>query len=111
MAHQPGAIPPDRVDHIIFCTGERYMQTRFLVVGAVAVLLAQAGFAASPDRCTRLEGKFDQQVSTSTSAELAQAKTLRADGAKLCTSGKKAEGVKKLEEAVKMLGGGAATHK
>jgi len=88
------------------------MQTRFFVMGALTLLLAQAGFAANqPDRCTRLEGKFDRQATTSTSAELAQAKTLRADGAKLCSTGKQTEGVKKLEEAVKMLGGGAASHK
>ena len=88
------------------------MQTRVFVLGALTLLLAQAGFAASqPDRCSRLEGKFDREATKSTSAELAQAKTLRADGAKLCDSGKKVEGVKKLEEAVKMLGGGAQTHK
>jgi hypothetical protein len=80
------------------------MKTRLIALSALGLLLAQASFAAQPDRCTRLEGKFDKDVATSTSADVAQAKTLRADGGKLCSSGNKAEGAKKLAEAVKMLG-------
>jgi len=82
------------------------MQTRFIALGALALLVGQASFAAQKDRCTRLEDKFDQQVTSSSSADLTQAKTLRADGAKLCSSGNKTEGAKKLDQAVKMLGGG-----
>jgi hypothetical protein len=87
------------------------MQIRFIALPALALLLAQTSFAAQPDRCTRLESKFDQQVSASTATDVAQAKALRADGAKLCSSGNKAEGAKKLGQAVKMLGGGTQQHK
>lgn len=85
---------------------------RIIAAGAIALLLSPASFAATPkpDRCTRLESKFDQEASASTSADLAKAKTLRADGRKLCSSGNKVEGAKKLQEAVKMLGGGTTHH-
>lgn len=85
------------------------MQVRNLIAaGAFAVLLSSTSFAATtkPDRCTRLETKFDQEAAASTAPELAKAKALRTDGGKLCSSGNKTEGAKKLEEAVKLLGGG-----
>jgi len=82
------------------------MNTRQLIAaGAMALMLSQASFAATkPDRCTALENKFDKRATTSTSTNLDKAKTLRADGGKLCSEGNSAEGTKKLQQAVKMLG-------
>ncbi|MET0986113.1 MAG: hypothetical protein ABW034_11980 [Steroidobacteraceae bacterium] len=80
---------------------------QLLAAGAIAVMLAPACFAATEktDHCSTLESRFDKHAATSTSADLAKAKELRAEGAKLCSSGKKTEGAKKLEQAVKMIGG------
>jgi len=77
-----------------------------LIASATAVLLlAPAAFATSnpPASCSSLQTQFDKEALTTTSPHAAKARDLRAEGAKLCTSGKSADGIKKLEEAVKML--------
>ena len=82
------------------------MKLHQLIASATAVLLlAPAAFAASnpPATCSSLQTQFDKEIVTTTSAHAAKAKDLRAEGAKLCSSGKSADGIKKLEEAVKML--------
>lgn len=82
-----------------------------LAAGAMAVVLAPACFAATQkaDRCSTLESRFDKHAASSTSADLTKAKALRDEGAKLCSSGKKSEGAKKLQEAVKMVDGHSTT--
>lgn len=83
-----------------------------IAAGAVALICAQAVFAADAppagDRCKALEAKFDKMAAHSTAAGLEKAKAARAEGAQLCSSGKAAEGAKKLHEAIKMLGAPAA---
>jgi hypothetical protein len=83
------------------------MNKRQLILSAaISLALSPAAFAASSsaDRCSALEGQFDKAVMSTHAPKVANAKTLRTDGAKLCAQGKADEGVKKLEEAVKMLG-------
>jgi hypothetical protein len=87
------------------------MKIRHLIAAtALAVAITPVTFAATQkaDRCSRLEARFDKQSANSTAANLQKAKDLRDEGAKLCSSGKKAEGAKKLQEALKMVGGGTA---
>lgn len=83
------------------------MKVRHLVAAAAtALLMSPAVFAATtpPASCSSLETQFDKQVMSTTSADANKARGLRADGAKLCAAGKSAEGVKKLNEAIKLLG-------
>lgn len=83
------------------------MNTRQMIVSAaLALALSPAAFAAtaSPDRCSALESQFDKAVVTSHVAKIGDARSLRTEGARLCSQGKSVEGVKKLEEAVKILG-------
>ena len=86
------------------------MKVRHLVAAtATALLLSPAVFAAStspatPATCSSLQAQFDKDVLKTTSAEANKARDLRAEGAKLCTQHKNAEGVKKLNEAIKLLG-------
>ena len=84
------------------------MKLHQLIASATAVLLlAPAAFAASnpPATCSSLQTQFDKEIVTTNSAHAAKARDLRAEGAKLCSSGKSADGIKKLEEAVKLLDG------
>ncbi len=88
------------------------MNPRLLIAsGALSVLLAPAAFAnpavdnnATQANCKALETRFDKEVDKSHAPDLARARFLRTEGAELCTQGKHADGAKKLEEAVKMLG-------
>lgn len=83
------------------------MKVRHLAAAAAtALLLAPAAFATSstPASCSSLQTQFDKEVLRTTSAEANKARNLRAEGAKLCSEGKNAEGIKKLNEAIKMLG-------
>ena len=93
------------------------MPTRTLLAASLAGLLALgAGIAATgaasaatvnpADQCTALEKQFDDAIASSkaTAAMLSKAKALRADGGKLCSSGKASDGVKKLESALKDIG-------
>lgn len=87
---------------------------QLIAAGALAIVLTPVSFAATTqktDRCSSLEAKFDKQSAGSTSADLTKAKSLRDEGAKLCSSGKKTEGAKKLNEALKMVGGSTAKTK
>lgn len=84
------------------------MKLHQLIASATAVLLlSPAAFAAtsSPATCSSLQAQFDKEVVTTTSAHVVKARDLRASGAYLCTKGKSQEGIKELQEAVKMLGG------
>lgn len=88
------------------------MNVRHLIAaGAMALVLAPACFAATEkaDKCSSLESRFDKHAASSTSPDLAKAKELRDEGAKLCASGKKTEGAKKLQQAVKMVGSASTT--
>jgi len=70
---------------------------------AAATLLAPAAFAATTatkDDCTAAMKKADAALAANTSASQ-KAKDARAEGEKLCNSGKPADGVKKLHEAAK----------
>ena len=85
------------------------MNTRILVGAAMtALFLSTSAFAASmtpAQQCTALEKQFDQEIVAHGSAsKAAQAKTLRVDAGKLCTSGKHTDGVKKLKQALQDIG-------
>lgn len=57
------------------------------------------------EQCASLEKKFDLNLKSHERATLViQAKTLREDGGKLCADGKQADGITKLEQAIKDLG-------
>ncbi len=104
------------------------MNARQLIAsGAVALLLAPAAFAnssssassagtastvakASPDACKKLESRFEDRDPDTKGPTFEKARLLRAEGSALCTQGKTADGVKKLEEAIKMLGSPPAQH-
>lgn len=66
----------------------------------------QKAAAMTPaEKCTDLQKQFDEAIKThGSAAKAAQAKTLRSEAAGLCTSGKDAEGIAKLEQAMKDLG-------
>ncbi|MGB5133332.1 MAG: hypothetical protein WBO00_11980 [Steroidobacteraceae bacterium] len=83
------------------------MKVRHLVAAAAtALLLSPAVFAAStpPATCSTLQAQFDKQALKTASANANKARDLRAAGARLCSEGKSTEGVRKLNEAIKMLG-------
>jgi hypothetical protein len=85
------------------------MKIQTLIGAAMtAVLLSTGAFAASmtpSQQCTALEKQFDQEiVKHATATKATQAKTLRADAGKLCSSGKAVEGVKKLKHALNDIG-------
>ncbi|MGE0116784.1 MAG: hypothetical protein AB7S71_14685 [Dongiaceae bacterium] len=85
------------------------MKIRTLIgAAATGIFLSTAAFAASmtpAQQCTALEKQFDQQITKhTTSSMFGTAKTLRTDGGKLCLSGKSADGVKKLEQALNDIG-------
>ena len=83
------------------------MKVRHLVAAAAtAMLLSPAVFAASstPASCSSLQAQFDKEVMKTASTEANKAKGLRAEGAKLCAEGKSADGIKKLNEAIKLIG-------
>jgi hypothetical protein len=86
------------------------MKVRHLAAAAAtALLLSPAVFAATPAAaapasCSSLEAQFDRDVMKTTSADANKARSLRAEGGKLCSEGKSADGIKKLNEAIKLLG-------
>ena len=83
------------------------MKVRHLVAAAAtAMLLSPAVFAATtnPASCSSLQAQFDKEVLKTTSADANKARSLRAEGAKLCSEGKSSAGIKKLDEAIKALG-------
>lgn len=54
--------------------------------------------------CTRLENQVDRAIEAhKTAANLNEIKTMRADGGSLCATGKQADGIAKLEQALKDL--------
>jgi hypothetical protein len=78
-----------------------------LALGAVALATsASAATVSSAGQCTALEKQFDDNVAATkaSSAMVTKAKALRTDGGKLCASGKPAQGIKKLQSALKDLG-------
>jgi hypothetical protein len=104
---------------------EDHMKTRSIVpvVLGVAMLstpvLAAGNYAApttkanpqvamamsQSEKCTALQKQFDEAIKMHESAaKVADAKMMRADGAKLCASGKHSEGITKLETALKDIG-------
>ena len=85
------------------------MKIRALIAAATALAALSAaavGATATPlQQCTALEKQFDQEIVThGAMARAAQAKTLRADGEKLCKSGKPKTGVRRLEDALDDIG-------
>ena len=74
-----------------------------LVTVAAATLLAPAAFAATTatkDDCASAMKKADAALAANANASQ-KAKDARAEGEKLCSSGKTSDGVKKLHEAAK----------
>jgi hypothetical protein len=85
------------------------MIARTLIGAAMtAVFMSSAAFAASmtpAQQCSALEKQFDQEiVKHGTAAKAAAAKILRTDAGKLCQSGKPADGVTKLNQALNDIG-------
>ncbi len=83
------------------------MKVRHLVAAAATgLLLSPAVFAATtpPASCSSLQTQFDKEVLKTSSADANKARSLRAEGAKLCAQGKSTDGIKKLDDAIKMLG-------
>lgn len=66
----------------------------------------QKAAAMTPaEKCTNLEKQFDSAIKKhEKAAKAGEAKTLRTEGGNLCASGKHAEGVAKLEQALKDIG-------
>jgi hypothetical protein len=57
------------------------------------------------EKCTKLEQQFDDAIKTHGKAAKAnEAKNMRTEGGNLCAGGKQADGVTKLQQAIKALG-------
>lgn len=85
------------------------MIRRFLLPAAAALTMAVAPAMAAQmsgaEKCTALEKQFDRAIAThGKGTKAADARTLRTDGGKLCTSGKANEGVRKLQQALNDIG-------
>lgn len=85
------------------------MTRRFLLPVAAALTMvvapAMAAQMSGTEKCTALEKQFDQAiVKHAKDAKAADARALRTDGGKLCTSGKTTEGMAKLEQALNDIG-------
>ncbi|MET1027402.1 MAG: hypothetical protein ABWY00_09555 [Dongiaceae bacterium] len=81
--------------------------TLILAAGAMLAASGSAFAATTPaQQCTTLEKQFDAAIKKhATAPKAADAKTARSAGGDLCkSSGSAADGVKKLQEAVKDLG-------
>jgi hypothetical protein len=82
--------------------------TKPLGIALAAALVSSGAMAATmtpAQQCTALQKQFDQEiVKHGTAAKAGEAKILRTDAGKLCTSGKDADGVKKLEQALNDIG-------
>lgn len=82
-----------------------------LVSIAAATLLAPAAFAATTthkDDCASAMKKADAALAANANASQ-KAKDARAEGEKLCSSGKTSDGIKKLHEAAKDASAKATT--
>jgi hypothetical protein len=86
------------------------MTYRMLLSAALVTMLAAGGIATAAStpaatHCSALERQFDDAAAAhQANPSLQAAKALREDGAKMCTSGKAPQGVKKLEQALTTLG-------
>ena len=85
------------------------MRVRPLAFAIMAsLMLSPVAFAANMTpaaQCTSLEHQFDQSASQHKSAaKYNTAVQLRADGSKLCASGKTTEGIQKLTQALHDIG-------
>jgi hypothetical protein len=82
--------------------------TKLLGVALTAAFLSTGAMAATvtpAQQCTTLQKQFDQEIiKHGTAAKAGEAKTLRADAGTLCKSGKDADGVKKLQQALNDIG-------
>ena len=82
--------------------------TKLLGIATTAALLSTGAMVATmtpAQQCSALQKQFDQEiVKHGTSAKAGEAKTLRTEAGKLCVSGKDADGVKKLEQALNDIG-------
>jgi hypothetical protein len=82
--------------------------TKLLGIAMAVALLSTGAMAATmtlAQQCSALQKQFDQEiVKHGTAAKAGEAKTLRAEAGKLCVSGKDADGVKKLEQALNDIG-------
>jgi len=81
--------------------------TPVLAAGAYeAAPQAQKTAAMTPaDQCRSLETQFDAAIKThGTAAKASEAKAMRTEGGNLCASGKQADGIVKLEQALRDLG-------
>lgn len=64
-----------------------------------------AAMMTVPEKCNRLEKQFDMAVKAHQKAErVGEAKALRIEGGNLCANGSHAQGISKLERALRNLG-------
>jgi hypothetical protein len=79
---------------------------RIVASAATMLILSPAAFAtvSSPASCAALQSQFDKQLLTTTVKNVDQAKALSVEGSKLCSAGKRIDGERKLQEAIRMLG-------
>lgn len=85
------------------------MKTGYVLAAVAAAMLAgSTAFAAATTpaaKCTALEKQWDQVITQHANApKVATARTLHDEGVKMCTAGKAADGVKKLEQALNDIG-------
>ena len=85
------------------------MTRRFLLPVAAALVMvvapAMAAQMTGAQKCTALKKQFDQAiVQLAKDANAGDARTLRADGGKLCVAGKTEEGMKKIEQELNDIG-------
>lgn len=85
------------------------MLSRWVVPAAAALMLASAGAMAAQmtpaQKCTALEKQFDKVAGKHQGApKIGDARTLRADGGKLCAEAKYTDGISKLEMAFSDIG-------
>lgn len=72
---------------------------------ASKAVVARTMDQADAAKCTSLEKQVDTAIKVhKTGTKINEAKILRADGGSLCASGKQADGIAKLEQALKGLG-------
>lgn len=85
--------------------GTPVMAANYSTTAAPAQATQKAADMTPVQKCSALEKQFDAAIKThSKVAKVSEAKTMRADGGKLCASGKQADGIVKLDQALKDLG-------
>ena len=84
------------------------MRNIILATAAAVILSAPLAFAAAStlsEQCTALGAQFDKAEAThKTNKNYKEALGMRSEGKSLCTAHKEADGIKKIESALTMIG-------